>query len=79
MVEVAFDIILIGLIIVVCALLPESPFNFVDNLSEYSDIMGMVNYFIPVSTFVAIMEGWLVAVAAYYGLQAFLRWTKVSQ
>lgn len=39
----------------------------------------MVNWFIPIGTFVSILEGWLVCVAVYYAYQIVLRWIKVIE
>lgn len=44
-------------------LLPESPFVILDELSrsEFYEWLRFLNWFIPVNTFVSILEGWLVA------------------
>lgn len=61
----------------VLALLPDSPFSFLYELgttSAISDVLGMVNWFIPIYSWVAILEGWLTCVAIYYVYQVVLRW-----
>lgn len=62
-------------------LLPESPFVILDELSrsEFYEWLRILNWFIPVNTFVSILEGWLVAVAVYYVYQIVLRWVKVIE
>lgn len=62
-------------------LLPESPFVILDELSrsEFYEWLQFLNWFIPVNTFVSILEGWLVAVAIYYVYQVVLRWVKVIE
>lgn len=62
-------------------LLPESPFVILDELSrsEFYEWLQFLNWFIPVNTFVSILEGWLVAVAIYYVYQIVLRWVKVIE
>lgn len=58
-------------------LLPDSPFQtiFYSNtvLSQY---LGYINYFIPVSVFITILQGWLTGIALYYVYQIVLRWVK---
>lgn len=62
-------------------LLPESPFVILDELSrsEFYEWLRILNWFIPVNTFVSVLEGWLVAVAIYYVYQIVLRWVKVIE
>ena len=40
------------------------------------DILGYINYFVPLSEFSAILAGWVVAVGAYYMASVILRWVK---
>ena len=57
--------------------LPDSPLVFLDKLTASGELLewlGMVNWFVPVYTFVGIFEGWLGAVAIYYVYQVVLRW-----
>ena len=61
----------------ILALLPDSPFKILDDLSatgEIAKMLGYVNWFVPIYSFVGILEGWLVCVAVYYVYQAVLRW-----
>lgn len=62
----------------VLALLPESPFTMaLDSLvadSFISKILAMVNWFIPIYSWIAILEVWVAAVAVYYVYQVVLRW-----
>lgn len=49
-----------------CAILPTSPFNeYMHYFSEF-EYLQYINYFLPIDTFVAIMETWLVCVALWY-------------
>lgn len=72
---------LTALALKVINLLPESPFVILDELSqsEFYEWLRILNWFIPVNTFVSILEGWLVAVAIYYVYQIVLRWVKVIE
>lgn len=62
-------------------LFPASPFLILDELStsEFYEWLRMLNWFIPINTFVGILEGWLVAVGIYYVYQIALRWVKVIE
>lgn len=60
-------------------LLPNSPFSFVSTPAEFSQWFGILNWFIPVSSFVAILETWLSAVVIWYVYQTYLRWAKVTE
>lgn len=60
-------------------LLPDSPFTFIEMPAEVSDGFAAVNWFIPINTFVAILENWLIAVALWYMYAAYLRWVKVTE
>lgn len=69
--------ILSGGLMAILSLLPDSPFKILDSLSPDSQIvkvLGMVNWFIPIYSFIGILEGWLLAVAVYYVYQVVLRW-----
>lgn len=72
---------LIGFAVGVIELFPMSPFTVLDELSnsEVYDWLQMLNWFIPVGTFVSILESWLMCVAAYYVYQVVLRWVKVIE
>lgn len=61
----------------VLSFLPDSPFKILDSLTpgtQIYEILGMVNWFIPIYSFVGIFEGWLLCVAIYYVYQVVLRW-----
>lgn len=57
-------------------LLPKSPFTSV--IDAISDIpyLSTLNWFIPISTFVALGQIWLTAVGIYYLYSILLRWIK---
>lgn len=72
---------LVSFAVSVIELFPESPFTILDELSnsEVYEWLRMVNWFIPIGTFVAILESWLICVAVYYVYQIVLRWVKVIE
>lgn len=47
--------------------------------SAVSEILGFVNWFVPVGTMLGILSGWLACVAAYYVYQILLRWIRVVE
>ena len=47
-------------------ILPSSPFrSFMDYFGN-NECLGYINYFVPVNTFVAILEAWVSCILAYY-------------
>lgn len=66
----------------ILSFLPDSPFKLLDNLGatgRIAEILGFVNWFVPIYAFVGIFEGWLVCVAIYYVYQIGLRWVKAIE
>lgn len=72
---------LVDLAISIINIFPTSPFVVLDELSntEIYEWIQMLNWFVPVSSFVAILEAWLSCVAVYYVYQIVLRWIKVIE
>lgn len=62
-----------NLAVAVLDFLPDSPFRaFIDGLGEIP-MLGYLNYFIPISDFVALLAAWTAAIAVFYILSAVLR------
>lgn len=72
---------LVDLAISIINIFPTSPFVVLDELSntEIYEWIQMLNWFVPISSFVAILEAWLSCVAVYYVYQIVLRWIKVIE
>lgn len=72
---------LVSFAVSVINLFPASPFTILDELSNsiVYEWLQYLNWFIPVNTFVGILEGWLLCVGIYYGFQIVLRWIKVIE
>ena len=72
---------LVDLAVSAIELFPASPFTILDELSssEVYEWLRMVNWFVPIGTFVGILEAWLTCVAVYYAYQIVLRWIKVIE
>jgi hypothetical protein len=73
---------------VALAILPESPIQSAldDNFcvesgctigsGPFSNIMGWINYFVPLQTMLNIMSAYVTCVLIYYGVRLILRWAK---
>ncbi|MBP1559722.1 MAG: hypothetical protein J6C96_00540 [Oscillospiraceae bacterium] len=63
----------------VIAALPKSPIVYIASNSEAKKIMGYVNFFIPIYTYISLVEAWLTAIVVYYVVSVILRWLKVVE
>lgn len=59
-------------------LLPDSPFKTIEVPVEIKNLLGYVNYYIPMAQIVAIVSSWAGCVGIYYIYRAILRWVKVD-
>ena len=46
-------------------ILPTSPFLAYLGVSEFSEYLPYMTYFVPIDAFIVISEGWLIAVTAW--------------
>lgn len=60
------------------SILPPSPFSVINN-SIIAEYLPYINYFVPFSEVVVILQTWLVAIGVYYLYQVVLRWIKAIQ
>lgn len=65
----------VDLVIPLLMLLPQSPIQAWQptGFNQFAQIMGWVNYFVPLGAIAAIMSTYLVAVLVWYGVRWFLR------
>lgn len=73
---------LVSFAVNVVELFPTSPFVILDEMTQQTEFytwLKFLNWFIPVNTFVGILEAWLVCVGLYYAYQVVLRWVKVIE
>ena len=63
------------IISVILALLPQSPFVGFTNLMNNIPYISFVNWFLPISEMIAILESWLVVVSVYYGILYLINYT----
>lgn len=61
------------------SVLPASPIQYAAVPETVQTYLGFINYFIPLTAILAILQAWLVAVAAYYVASAALRVVKAIQ
>lgn len=61
----------------VLALLPSSPFVGFSNLIASLPYLSYVNWFIPISEILVILESFLVVISVYYGLLYILNYVGV--
>jgi len=63
------------------SLLPNSPFLFLQEMSNSPVVqwLAWLNWFIPINTFVAILEAWCSAILVYYVIQIMMRWAKAIE
>lgn len=70
---------LVAVVNALVSILPDSPFSgFIDTMQSSigSELLGYVNYFLPISEFVSILSLWLSGVLLYYVVSVILRWVK---
>ncbi len=64
-----------AILLLVIGLLPDSPFQLLEN-TDVEEYLGYLNWLIPLSQMVAILQLWITAIVIFYIFQAILRWTK---
>ena len=56
------------LLTVVVSLLPSSPFTNFNSLITNIPYLGYLNWFLPISEILVVLESWLVVVSIYYSI-----------
>lgn len=66
-----------GLLALVMAFLPASPFSTV--IDSFSNIpyLAYLNWFFPVGECISVLEAWCAVVIIYYLYSAIMRWIKI--
>lgn len=59
-------------------LLPDSPFQF-SVPPEVANLLGYVNYFIPLGLIVKTLLVWTTAIGVWYAASVFMRWIKAIE
>lgn len=60
-------------------LLPKCPLYYVESNETVKKYLGMVNWFVPVESMIAIGLMWLGCITIFYVVQVILRWIKVIE
>lgn len=63
--DIGVKILIISLVL---ALLPASPFQGFSYLVNQIPYLSFVNWFVPISEMIAVLESWLVVVSTYYSI-----------
>lgn len=58
------------------ALLPNSPMTAINNFMLDSEILGSLNWVIPIDTAITILTLWIPALFVIYLVQVILKWVK---
>lgn len=58
-------------------LLPDSPFSMIEKTPWLNNILGYVNYFVPIDMMLGTLGLWLSCIGTYYLVMVILRWMKV--
>ena len=61
----------------ILSIFPDSPFQAITANDQVKEVLGWLNYFVPVGEMLAIMQAWLVAIGLYYLWMVIARWVKV--
>lgn len=67
-----------GLLDKLIEVLPTSPFAKFTYLSLDNSILGTLNYFLPISEILVVLEFWLVAVGCYYVYKFILKFIRME-
>lgn len=59
--------------------LPESPFRAFIGGIQSIPYLDVLNWFIPVSEMIAVLQAWLLAITGYYIISLIARWIKVIE
>ena len=60
-------------------ILPKCPLYYLETIPEIQQYLGVLNWFMPISTMISIGIAWLECIVVYYMVQVILRWIKVIE
>lgn len=63
----------------ILSILPDSPFQALSSIPEVQEVLGYVNYFVPISFFLSVLQLWLAAIGVFYLWQVILRLIKAIE
>ena len=53
-----------------------SPFTRINDITATNEVLGFINWLIPLNEMIAVMELWLAAIALWYVASKAMRWMK---
>lgn len=62
----------------IVSFLPASPFKLLE-LTPLKDILGYINYFLPMDFILSSLTAWGSAILIYYAYHIILRWVKAVE
>ena len=65
------------LLTLVITLLPSSPFNNFASLVSNIPYLSYLNWFLPISEIMVVLESWLIIVSAFYGILFLLNYVGI--
>lgn len=68
-----------GIVEAIIEFLPGSPIQFIEKNSQVKEIIGFMNWFLPIETMIGMAEVWIAAILVYYVIQAILRWARIIE
>ena len=72
--EFGIKVLLLTLVITI---LPSSPFNNFAYLVNNIPYLSYLNWFLPISEILVVIESWLIIVSAYYGILFILNYVGI--
>lgn len=58
---------------VILLILPSSPFNAIYTLTIDNELLAALAWLVPFPQIIAVLQGWIAAIAGFYIFQAILR------
>lgn len=62
----------------ILGILPDSPFQTISN-ADVGEFMAAINWLIPISSMLAILQAWVIAIIGYYIVMLIMRWIKAIE
>lgn len=63
----------------ILVVLPNSPFQKIMMNDSVHQILKWLNYFVPISFMLSVLQSWLFAISIFYLWQLMLRWVKAIE
>jgi len=54
------------------------PFKAIQNTLD-NDLLATINWFVPISEIIVMLEIWVICIGTWYGVSVLLRWLKAIQ